>query len=198
MRLLSPDGPLVVVARIVAMGVTAGIGVCCMIVAVFNPAVSPSWLIFILGALFLIAALGQLWQWGPLAINARREALSARPIVWGLVRMGYVVEDELVALFLRPGWIFVWPDRVEVFDVSYAMNPKSPSRRVLLLEAPLIRDVSISRRTRLTYDHIFIGLRDGRTAEVEITPKDGWSVRGASGSELEALAGAIEAVGGAS
>ena len=193
-RMLSPDGPLVTAARVAAISATIVLGLFCLFVAVFCPDIAPFWQFFVFGLLFIVGAIGQLWQWGFLSINARRAAEDRNPVAWGLVRTGYIVEDDLVAEFLRPGWVFVFDDRVEIFDVGYVMNPRSPSRLTLTLVPKEIRDVRVSRRTRLTYEHIFIGLTDGREVEIEITPRSGWSVRGTKRNELDLLASAIRRV----
>lgn len=177
------------------MSVAIFAGLCGLFVAMFYPPATPSWLFFVMGLLFIVGAMGQLWQWGLLSISARRAAENRNPVAWGLVRTGYIVEDDLVVQFLRPGWVFVFDDRVEIFDVGYVMNPRSPSRLTLTLVPKEIRDVRVSRRTRLTYEHVFIDLIDGREVEIEITPRSGWSVRGTTRNELDLLASAIRRAG---
>ncbi|MBS1674806.1 MAG: hypothetical protein JSS74_12690 [Actinobacteria bacterium] len=62
MRLLSPDGPLVVTMRIVAMSIVALIGLSCLYVAIFLDVSAPPWVLFASGVLFLVGAFGQLWR----------------------------------------------------------------------------------------------------------------------------------------
>ncbi|MDQ4215251.1 hypothetical protein [Microbacterium capsulatum] len=180
------------------MGTVAVGGLTCLYVALFQTPDSMPWQLALIGLLLLAGAALQLWQWGFLSINASRMVRQERPIAWALIRTGYIESDDVVIQFLRPGWIFVFHDRVDIFDVRYAMTPRSPSRNVLSLEAADIREVSISRRFRLSYDHIFVDLADGRTVEIEITPKNGWTVRGARREELEEVASAIKEVAGGS
>ncbi|MBS1674869.1 MAG: hypothetical protein JSS74_13010 [Actinobacteria bacterium] len=177
--------------RIVAMSIVVLIGLSCLFVAIFLNVSAPPWLLFAAGVLFLVGAFGQLWQWGPLTFNARRAAHNENPRVWSLVRTGLITKRGAAEQLLRPGWVFVFCDRVEIFDVRYAMNPKSASRLVLRLLVPNIADISISCPTRLAYQHLLITLSDGRSLEIEITSKSGWSVRGARQGELNAVASAI-------
>ncbi len=44
-RMLSPDGPLVTAARVVAMSVAIFAGLCGLFVAMFYPPATPSWLL---------------------------------------------------------------------------------------------------------------------------------------------------------
>ncbi|MDQ4215247.1 hypothetical protein [Microbacterium capsulatum] len=138
-------------------------------------------------------------QWGLMSTNARNAASLAQPVAWALVRMGYVLKDDMIVDRLKPGWVFVFSDHLEIFDVRMILSVRSKARRAYSLSGDAIKEVSVDRRVRVGFDHVFMNLADGREVEIEITPKNGWTVRGARRGELEEIASAIrEASGGSS
>ncbi|MDQ4215246.1 hypothetical protein [Microbacterium capsulatum] len=159
--------------------------------AIFAEMEVPVWLRLSLAPICFLGAFGQLWQWGLLSINARRAAIVASPREWALLRTAYVAKSDAVNEVLSPGWLFIYADRVDVFSVRTTLSTRSNARLAHSFSSSQIERVSIGRRSRVTFNHILLVLDDGREVEIEITPKDGWAVRGARRSELEEIVNAM-------